>query len=268
MNKPRPPSYLLYIICWGRKSMVLMRAKVDNFSKKELEEWVKKSNNFIELAKNLGYISLTGNVNKVIKQRLDEYKIDYSHFSLIPSNLEKRTFENSFCKNSNASSSYIREHYKKDFTTEKTYYCSICGQKPFWNNKPLTLTLDHINGIHNDNRLENLRWVCPNCDRQLDTFGSKNKYKIKIKKNYCLKCGKEIFKTSQYCSQCAAINQRKVERPDRETFKKLVYDNSFTELGRQFHVSDTSIKKWCVAYKLPKLREDIKKYSFEEWMKL
>ena len=205
-----------------------MRAKIDNFSKEELEKWVEKSNNFIELAKNLGYISLTGNVSKVIKRRLDEYKINYTHFSLIPSNLEKRNFENSFCENSNASSSYIREHYKKDFTTEKTYYCFICGQKPFWNNKPLTLTLDHINGIHNDNRLENLRWVCPNCDRQLDTFGSKNKHNnnnntTEKTKKYCLKCGKEISKSSQYCSQCAAINQRTVERPDRENFKKLVY---------------------------------------------
>ena len=54
------------------------------------------------------------------------------------------------------------------------YKCSICGQEPFWNGKPLTLTLDHINGKNHDNELSNLRWVCPNCDRQLDTFGYKN----------------------------------------------------------------------------------------------
>ena len=53
--------------------------------------------------------------------------------------------------------------------------CSICGQKPFWNGKPLTLTLDHIDGDNTNDVLTNLRWVCPNCDRQLDTFGSKNK---------------------------------------------------------------------------------------------
>ena len=54
------------------------------------------------------------------------------------------------------------------------YKCSICGLEPFWNGKELTLTLDHINGINNDDRLENLRWVCPNCDRQLSTFSGKN----------------------------------------------------------------------------------------------
>ena len=247
-----------------------MLARVDNFSKEELEDWVKKSTNFIQLAKNLGYQSLTGNVSKVIKTRLDNYDIDYSHFTIIPSNKEERTFENSFCKDSNASSSYIRKHFKDDFTTKDNYKCSICGQEPFWNNKELTLTLDHINGVHNDNRLENLRWVCPNCDRQLDTFGSKNKkhnQKPK-KKNYCKRCGKEIKLTSIHCPECSSFLQRTVERPDRESFKEMVYNNSFVELGKRFNVSDTTIKKWCVAYKLPKLRRDIEKYSFEEWMKI
>lgn len=53
--------------------------------------------------------------------------------------------------------------------------CSICQQKPFWNNKPMIMILDHINGVSNDWRLENVRLVCPNCDTQLDTFKSRNK---------------------------------------------------------------------------------------------
>ena len=44
--------------------------------------------------------------------------------------------------------------------------CSICGQQPKWNGKPLIMILDHINGNHRDDRLENLRWVCPNCNYQ------------------------------------------------------------------------------------------------------
>ena len=51
---------------------------------------------------------------------------------------------------------------------------SICGQLPIWNSKELTLTLDYINRNNKDNRLSNLSWVCPNCDRQLDTFAGKN----------------------------------------------------------------------------------------------
>ncbi len=50
------------------------------------------------------------------------------------------------------------------------YVCAICGLGPWWQNKQMLLVLDHINGINNDNRLENLRFVCSNCDSQLPTY--------------------------------------------------------------------------------------------------
>lgn len=56
--------------------------------------------------------------------------------------------------------------------------CYICGQPPTWNKNPLALQLDHINGINNDNRIENLRILCPNCHTQTPTFSGKNKNKI------------------------------------------------------------------------------------------
>lgn len=58
---------------------------------------------------------------------------------------------------------------------EQDYKCAICKGKNFHNKKPLIFVLDHINGRANDNRRENLRLICPNCDSQLDTFKSKNK---------------------------------------------------------------------------------------------
>jgi hypothetical protein len=53
--------------------------------------------------------------------------------------------------------------------------CSICSLGPFWNGSELVLRPDHINGNRRDNRLENLRMVCPNCDSQLPTFAGRNK---------------------------------------------------------------------------------------------
>lgn len=54
--------------------------------------------------------------------------------------------------------------------------CSVCNQEPLWNDKELIMILDHINGIPDDWRPENLRLVCPNCDTQLSTYKSKNKF--------------------------------------------------------------------------------------------
>ncbi|QZE11799.1 hypothetical protein SEA_FRANCOB_241 [Streptomyces phage Francob] len=55
-----------------------------------------------------------------------------------------------------------------------SYVCE-CGQGPEWNGKPLVLQLDHINGDAYDNRLENLRFLCPNCHTQTDTFCGRNR---------------------------------------------------------------------------------------------
>lgn len=74
-------------------------------------------------------------------------------------------------------STYGRSHLKKRIIQNKLieYRCSCCGIGPEWNGKPMPLILDHINGLNNDNRIENLRFVCSNCDSQLDTYKSRNR---------------------------------------------------------------------------------------------
>lgn len=51
--------------------------------------------------------------------------------------------------------------------------CAICGIVE-WLGSPLSIHLDHENGDRSDNRLENLRSLCPNCHSQTDTFGGRN----------------------------------------------------------------------------------------------
>ena len=73
-------------------------------------------------------------------------------------------------------STYPRHRLKERLIKKNIvpYMCNCCGIGPTWNGKPMPLILDHINGIRNDNRISNLRFVCSNCDSQLDTYKARN----------------------------------------------------------------------------------------------
>ena len=157
-----------------------MPAKIDLFTDEEFEEIVKNSFTMIDVAKKLGYTSHSGSNGQRIRYRIDQLGISTDHFTLGNRRPMKRTPENIFINNSTASQKTVRTHYYNG--NYSPYCCSICGQLPYWNGKDLTLILDHINGENHDDRLENLRWVCPNCNQQLDTTNGKNIKKRKQNK--------------------------------------------------------------------------------------
>lgn len=74
-------------------------------------------------------------------------------------------------------SPHRRGHVKRRLLKEGILFnkCYECGHEPWWRGKPLVMVLDHINGVHNDNRLENLRMLCPHCNSQTETFAGRNK---------------------------------------------------------------------------------------------
>lgn len=230
-----------------------------------LREMVSNSFSFKELERKIGYQCISGGrQNDIVRAVLDDNEIDYSHFYVVGSK-KKRTFEDSFCEHSTASMNYIKRYIKNHQLLE--YKCAICGLPPEWNGQPLVLTLDHINGDHTDNRLENLRYVCPNCDRQLPTFARKNNAYKEKPKRYCRDCGTELqSETSSFCPNCARKHRQKVERPSREILKAKIRKQSFLSIGKEYGVSDNAIRKWCKQYQLPFKVKDIKYYTNEEWL--
>ena len=87
---------------------------------------------------------------------------------------------------------YTPKNFKDEFLKEQDGLCAICKCEQTHNGKPLVFILDHIDGNASNNKRENLRMICPNCDSQLPTYKSKNKnssrrnyWKEHILKNNC-----------------------------------------------------------------------------------
>lgn len=124
------------------------------------------------------------------------------------------------------------------------YKCAICGTKE-WNGKTLSLELDHINGINNDNRLENLRFLCPNCHSQTTTYGSRNqqrnesKYEITEDLRQLVESTYEKEKSVKRVSAVLGIRRCVVTQIVNESGQKhsnqlyvVRYDKDWNELAR------------------------------------
>lgn len=245
------------------------QALIDTYRIEELNQIAKLSFNWKDFSQKLGYISCSGNQFQMLKDKIQQYNIDVSHFSMYQTARVERNRDNVFIENSTADQKTLKRYYHKE---NIPYICTICGQEPFWNGRELTLVLDHINGHNHDNRLENLRWVCPNCNMQLPTTNrAKSALEGSAKKYYCCDCGKEISKDATRCMSCASkirIIPEEQMPVTREELKNLIRTTPFTKIGQQFSVSDNAIRKWCDKLDLPRKVSEIKQYTDEEWAQL
>lgn len=222
----------------------------NRYEEKSFTDIVKRSMNLTDIARNLGLSPFCGNRN-TIKKYIKKYNIDTSHFRIDYSNrkgrFQKTPLNEILIENSTYSSYHLKNRlYEEGLKKRK---CELCGQDEIWQNKQMSLILDHINGTHTDNRFENLRIVCPNCNATLPTHGGKNTRKKKEKKKKHCSCGEAIEMRATYCGNCNSFKQRKIDRPPYEQLKEEIQKYGYSATGRKYGVSDNAIRKWIKFYK-------------------
>lgn len=158
-----------------------MNKHYDIWNNKELlSTAVESTSSYSEVLRFLG-ISIQGHNINTLKRKLQQYNINTNHFSNV-SYTPKTEIPNEqlLVANSTSRRSIVKRRILKQNLIP--YQCHKCQLGPNWHDAPLTLQLEHINGIHNDHRLENLCFLCPNCHSQTNTFaGRKNKKRTTIK---------------------------------------------------------------------------------------
>jgi hypothetical protein len=138
--------------------------------------------------------------------------------------------------------------------------CELCGQGEIWHERRMSLVLDHINGVSNDNRIENLRMVCANSAATLETHCGRNLPRERV----CPGCGESFVPRHirhRHCSEkcwgavrSVALRgvpqptRRKVERPPYEQLIAEVQATSYVAVGRAYGVSDNAVRKWIRWY--------------------
>jgi len=225
-----------------------------NYTIQQVKQAISTSFSWRETVFKLGLNGDGGSNNKTFKKIASEYDIDFSHFKGRGWNLGKQSnsvipVKDLLKKGTRVRSDSLKKKLlKKGLLDNK---CSECGQMPIWNNKPLVLELDHIDGDRENNELSNLRILCLHCHSQTSTWRGRGTKITKIKK-YCKKCNKEI-KTSKSglclsCSnkqRCLSTYYRKVKnRPSKEQLLKEIEETNYCAVGRKHGVSDTCIRNW------------------------
>ena len=209
---------------------------------------IKESQFYTDVARKCGYTCLTN--HRVIKKRINQLNLDTSHFlKFRVVERKKKPLSEVTIENSPYDRGCLKNRLIKDLKWK--YKCKECGQGDVWKGKKLTLELDHINGVNNDHRLENLRFLCPNCHTQMPTNKGSNVKRKNKQPTTCTDCNKKITKGSTRCASCASkkFNKRKVKnRPSLETLLEDLKTLPYTKVGLKYGVSDNCIRKWIKQY--------------------
>lgn len=229
-----------------------MKEKSRKWTDEQLVEAVKTSQSIRSTLQKLGVIDAGAN-RRLVKRIIEKLSIDTSHFSGKGHLKGKRhnwngePLENLLIKDSTfTSTNHLKKRLIKNFLLEEV--CIGCDNSTWitkLNNEGIVkipLQLDHLNGVRTDNRLENLRLLCPNCHSLTPTFAGKNinkgVRKVHTKKKYdpktsiCI-CGNPKHETSVRCRACSPPpSSNTINWPEINTLKKMLSESNKTQVAK------------------------------------
>lgn len=157
---------------------IYMSNRPKSWTKSQFVQAVKNNHSVAGVLRDIGLKAVGGNY-KTVKNYIEEYNLDTSHFTGQGWNVNNKANLNNKMPLSEAlvenspykSTSNLKRRLVNEGLLE--YKCNVCGIAT-WLGKEISLHLDHVNGVNNDNRIENLRLLCPNCHSQTSTYCGKN----------------------------------------------------------------------------------------------
>ena len=156
----------------------------EKFTRHEIEEFVKESYSFATLAEKLGYNKTGGSYLTSMKEMITELNIDISHFTG-QGWLSGQTYESGkylpfdeYIKGESVQTNKIRIKLLREGLKE--HICECCNNT-LWNNVPIPLEVHHKDGNKDNNTIDNLQLLCPNCHALTDNYKGKNTCKHKRK---------------------------------------------------------------------------------------
>ena len=228
-----------------------------SYTREVLEPVVKQSTSIAQVMRSLGFRSLSGGGHTYLSKVIKKLGIDTGHFLGQRSNcgkghkggLIKRHWSDVLVVISDGKIEKTSTLRRALIESGREYVCEDCRTKDIWRGRKLVIEIDHVDGNKSNNIKENLKFRCPNCHSQTETWCRSRNNSIKDRCVFCKKqCNPGRFFCSSSCANKSHATQRvgsgeKTTWPEREALVEMILRDGYLKCGNSLGVSDNAVRK-------------------------